>query len=264
MKTVFFSALLLVISVRAFSEENQGAANEVGLIFSSLNSFGLRYKCGNDNVMFRLTSVVLTGTASVNSYDNYSFNGVNDNSVSNSTSNSIGPGLNVGIEKRVWVGHGFCLYGGLDWINSFSRTASNTTTPGTSLNTYTQANGTFITQSAVINNASSSTAWTINSGLGVALGAFYKFKKSFSAGVELEPSITYKYTETTTSATTYGVHWAGNATTGYTPEVYVSSNTSQKTINRGFTGSVTNAAASIILSYDWRCPPNEKAGAWPR
>jgi hypothetical protein len=232
---------------------SRGRINEIGLIFSNLNSFGIRYKYGNDRTLFRLTSLVLNGTSTINSYSDYSADGISDNDISNSTSNSIGAGVNVGFEKRKWINDKFCFYGGIDWINSYTRTKSNTVTPSQSQFTYTDTKGNFDVLSSVFNNTSNSLAWTASTGLGIAFGASYNLNRSFSITTELEPSISYKYTKTTTSSETYTVHWAGTANTGYTPTAYLSSNISQTTINKGFTGSLTNAAASIEISYNLKC-----------
>jgi hypothetical protein len=232
---------------------SQGRANEIGLIFSNLNSFGIRYKYGNDRNLFRLTSLVLNGTSTINSYSNYSADGIDDGGISNSTSNSAGAGVNIGFERRKWINDKFCLYGGLDWINSYTRTKSNTITPSQSQFTYTDSKNNFDVLSSVFNNTSNSLAWTASTGLGIAFGASYNLNELFSITTELEPSISYKYTETTTSSETYTVHWAGTASSGYTPTAYLSSNISQTAINKGFTGSLTNAAASIEISYNLKC-----------
>jgi hypothetical protein len=258
MRKVFLSLMLLAVSMSAFPQEHPSIANEFGLIFSNLNSFGLRYKCGNDKTMFRLTSLVLNGTSTINSYDNYSVNGIDDSDISNSTANSIGYGLNLGIEKRKWITDNFCVYGGFDWINSYTRTRNNTITPSQSQFTYTEPDGAFVVLSSPFNNASNSVAWTISSGLGIALGTSYNVGDLFRIAAELEPTISYKYTKTTTSTSTYNVHWAGSANAGYTPSQYLSSSISQETVNKGFTGSFTNAAASIVISYVLQCPAHKK------
>lgn len=240
-------AVLLYIAMYAsvFSEENKSNVNEVGLVFSNLNSFGMRYKFGNDNAMLRVTSLVLNGTATSNGYSNYSSNGIGDTDIPVSTTNSIGAGLNLGLEKRKWIGNSFCFCYGVDWINSYTQSRSNTITPN---QTEMQlANGTFTVYTAVYNNTSNSVAWTASSGLGVFCGLSYKMNEVFSIATELEPSISYKYTKTTTSSTNKAIHWVDNAGV-YTPNEYISSNVSQTTINKGFTGSLTNAAASIIIT----------------
>ena len=63
MKKMALAASILAMSFTAFSQDNPADSHELGLVFNNLNSFGIRYKCGNGQTMFRLTSVVFTGSA---------------------------------------------------------------------------------------------------------------------------------------------------------------------------------------------------------
>jgi hypothetical protein len=247
MRQVVIAVMFLTINISAYSQEKLNRPNEIGFVFSNLNSFGLRYKCGNDTTMFRITSLVLTGTNTTNSY-NYSNNGVADGNIPASTSNTIAPGLNFGFEQRKWINNKLYFYYGLEWINSYSESKSNNVTPVTSTMIYTLNNVEYVS-TIVYNNTSYSKAWTINSGLGIVFGVTYKLNELFSISTEIEPSVPYKYTKTTTSSTGYNVYWTGSSTTGYTGHTCMNSNPIQTVINKGFTYSLSNATASVTIAY---------------
>jgi len=249
MKKNIIVCMLLGISIAALSQETQSNFHEIGLVFSNLNSFGLRYKYGNDNCMLRITSLVLNGTNTSTSYNDYSYNEINGANISASPTNTIGTGLNLGLEKRKWIGNKSCFFYGFDWINSYTNSYSKTITPNGTTYSYTDENNQYIFLTSLYNNTSRSNSWTLSSGLGLIFGFSYKISNLFSVQAEIEPSISYKYTETTTSNTNYGVHWIGNSTTGYTPNSYITSNISQTTINKGITYGLTNSAASITILY---------------
>ena len=249
MKKVMIALMFLIINISVYSQENQYRPNEIGFVFSNLNSFGLRYKCGNDTTMFRLTSLVLTGSNTSNSYNNYSNNGIVDNSIPASLTNTIAPGLNFGFEQRKWINDKLYFYYGLDWINSYSESKSNTVTPTTVVSPPVAGSVNLIS-TAVYNNSSSNKTWTISSGLGFVFGMTYKLSELFSISAELEPSIPYKYTKTIASSTTYNVYWSStSSTSGYTSHVYLYGNSSQTSINKGISYSLSNATASVTIAY---------------
>src|SRR5262249_3403932 len=113
-KTILLAAIALLF-ISAFAQESPLKVKEVGLVFSNLNSFGLRYKSGNENILFRITALSLTGSNTNNSYDNYSYNGISA-SVPSTSSNSFGGGLNIGFECRKPVNNKSYFYWGLEYI----------------------------------------------------------------------------------------------------------------------------------------------------
>jgi len=249
MKKFYVTFLFFAISIGLFSQENSHNTSEIGLVFNNLSSFGVRYKLGNDHIMFRITSLVLNGTNTSTNLSRYSYNGINQSNISSNPANTFGTGLNLGFEKRNWIGQKSYFSYGIDWINSYTKSTSNATTPNSSTFHYTDLNGNYLTMTQVYYNTSSSNIWTASSGLGIFVGFFFKINDLFSIGAELEPSISYKYTSTGSSSLGYGVHWTGNSTSGYTSDVYVNSATTQTTINKGLSYGLTNASASITIIY---------------
>lgn len=248
MRHVLIAVMFLTINISVYSQEKLNRPNEIGLVFSNLNSFGLRYKCGNDTTMFRMTALVLTGTNTSNNYSNCSNNGIVDENIPASKTNAIAPGLNFGFEQRKWINNKLYFYYGLDWINSYSRNKTITVTP-TSVVSPPATGSVNLISTAVYNNSTTNKTWTISSGLGFVFGMTYKLSELFSISTELEPSIPYKYTKTIATSTTYNVYWIGNTTTGYTSHVYMNGNGSQTSINKGITYSLSNASASITIAY---------------
>jgi hypothetical protein len=89
----------ILFSIVSFAQIDSLKRKEAGLVFSNLNSFGLCYKWGTGNTLFRITALSLTGGNSNGDYSNYTFDG-NNNTIPINTSNSFGAGLNIGFEKR--------------------------------------------------------------------------------------------------------------------------------------------------------------------
>jgi len=250
MRKSAITLLLLSISTSIFSEESLPNSNEIGLVFSNLNSFGIRYKYGNNNTVFRLTSLILNGTNTSSDYGNYSGNGIDVENIPNSITQSLGAGLNFGFEKRKRVSNKSFYYYGLDWVNSYSWSKNNVTTPGTFTqlknNSYGYATDTVL--SAFYNNSNNTTTWTVSSGLGIVLGLSFKVNEAFFVSAEIEPTISYKYSKTTATVKAYTAAYAENDSVF----AYLYNNTSQATINKGFTGSFSNSAASIGITYRFK------------
>ena len=249
MKRFLICLFLLGTGVSSFSQEKQPNFHEIGFVFSNLNSFGLRYKYGNDNTLFRITSLVINGTNSSNSFDNYSGHNTNDTSkIPSSISATLGLGVNLGIEKRIWINPKSFFLFGVESISTFSQNYTTTVTPGSTSFGYTDLSSQNITLVSFYNNSTKNDVKTVSTGLGFVFGYSYKFNDIFSIVAELEPSITYKYSKTNASSISNSVNWDGSSTVGYFP-AYTLNNTSQTTINKGITYGLTNTAVNITLVY---------------
>ena len=245
-KRIVLSITLILLSITAFAQIDTIKDREVGLVFSSLNSFGLCYKTGNENTLFRITALTSTGTNSGSNYSQFSEGG-NTDAVPSGSTNTVNAGLNFGVEKRKNLSEKFYFYCGLVLINSYTNSNSNTTTPATYTNGYFIHN-VYYGQSAIVNNTTQSNTWTFNSGLGIVAGVAYKISNSFSIGAELVPSATYSYTDAKTSANTYTVSWLLNVNAPSTLEEYDISGVNQK-ITKGISYSIVNTNAAITIAY---------------
>ena len=89
MKKALFLVMCVFMSYFTMAQENV-KQKEVGVVFSSLNQFGLTYKTGNDKSMWRFNTLFLSGSKMDYTGDNY------ENSQS-----TTGFGVKIGKEYRV-------------------------------------------------------------------------------------------------------------------------------------------------------------------
>ena len=95
MKKLFFAFLILFFSGMTLSfaqDQNPSRIREFGLTFSNLNSFGIRFKTGNQKTLLRFTALVLN----LQMDKEY---GRTQDSIDNKMT-SAGVGLQAGFEKR--------------------------------------------------------------------------------------------------------------------------------------------------------------------
>ena len=133
--------------------------HEIGINFSNLNSFGLRYKWGNDTTLFRITGLVLNGSYVKETP-----------SSSGSINSAAGFGFDIGFEKRKQIVNNLSFYDGLELQPSCNYAYTN--------------NG----------NRSKDKYFQVNGGLGFVLGLSYKVGSAIYLDAELVPDIMYTYT----------------------------------------------------------------------
>jgi hypothetical protein len=249
--TRIVSLLSLTVLTSACAQEVPQKVHEAGLVFSSLNNFGLRYKYGNDHIMLRITALALNGSNTSTDYSYYSSNTQNEIN-STGPSQYLGGGLNIGIEKRIPVHEKFYLYYGADLINAYSFSKSTKYTPVSEQYSYVNSNNVSITQTASTNNSSNSNSSALSTGIGFVFGGAYKMNENFSIGVEWIPSLLYRYNKISSEGIEYGFNWTGNNTSGYTATTYVTNDIRQTNISRGVAYSLNNSSASITLTYRFK------------
>ena len=91
----------------------------------------------------------------------------------------------------------------MDWVNSLSWNKINTVSPNAGTQIKYTSNFTDSILTAVYNNLNYSTIWTVSSGLGIVFGLSFKVSESFIVSAEIEPTISYRYSKTTTSSMNY-------------------------------------------------------------
>lgn len=161
-----FVILLVLIPLFSMAQDAKSKIHEVGINFSNLNSFGIRYKCGNDNTLLRLTLL------SVNAYKN---NSKPDSTAINAS--AIGIGFNIGFEKRKSITDKLDFYYGLDLLTSFLSSSRNN-----------------------IRYDDKTDNWTITAGPGFVLGLDFKINNAITLSAEVVPSLRYSYGETTNTS----------------------------------------------------------------
>ena len=133
---------------------------EFGINFSSLNSFGLNFKIGNQKTLYRLTLLALN----IN-------NSQTVLTVFDTTSSKVadyGAGIRIGFEKRIFLAKNFNLHLGSDAGFSY----------------YYHKTG---------DEDSRSTEWVINPALYLVVGLAYQAGEHFMITAELAPSLQYLY-----------------------------------------------------------------------
>jgi hypothetical protein len=158
MKKISFVIVVLVfMQYSSVAQEANSRIRELGINLSG-STFGIRYKAGNENTLFRVSLLSLGGSSS-----KYL-------SASNieSTDNSQGLGFNFGFEKRKLVSDNLNFYYGSDLLTSYQRHISKNGSP-------TQTNKGF----------------SFSPGLGLLLGFNFKISSKINISAEVMPSISY-------------------------------------------------------------------------
>jgi hypothetical protein len=247
MKKINLCILYVLIGVSCFAQSDSLKTKEVGLLFSNINNFGLCFKTGSANTLFRISALTSTGSDVTSNYNSYVNNGVTD-VVPAAPVSSYGVGINFGIERRKHINPRAYFYYGLLLISSYSTSSTNTITPTNNSVSYFNTNNEYVTQNTVVNNSTLTKTWSVNAGLGFLIGIAYKFGHSFSIGAELAPSVTYNDAETTIQATTYNVTWKANGGNPETLSTYAVNSNSDKVTN-GISYSILNTNAAITIAY---------------
>src|SRR5665648_1277434 len=102
MKKLTVLLVLIFILLNDLYSQEKTTSKEVGLYFSSLNSFGVRYKFGNEKRMFRLTALSLSAER-----------------ITSPDQNKAGAGLNFGVELPFRITDVFSFYYGPELRSSF-------------------------------------------------------------------------------------------------------------------------------------------------
>lgn len=176
--------LTCILSGSLYSQEKT-TSKEVGLYFSSLDAFGIRYRFGNEKHMFRLTALSLSASSRTNN---------NGSGITNEHSDA-GIGLNFGIELPVTITDKLNFYYGGELSGSYSHSTSNVTYGDETItNSY-------------------------NAGIGIVLGFAYSIKSNIILSAEIVPGLQYfnsKSNENTTSGIGFGLHTnSAGLTIGY-------------------------------------------------
>ena len=161
MKKLVFLFAVTAISFYSVAQES-GKIHEIGLTTSDMRNFGITYRMGNTQSVWRFNTVFLNGSHSKSNEDTI-----------NEVNGSFGLGLHAGKEYRKLIIEKFELRYGMDL--SF-RYGKNKTVREYSSN-----------QSQNINE------YTVNysPGVNLVLGLNYVFAKNFLAGIELLPYFNY-------------------------------------------------------------------------
>jgi hypothetical protein len=167
MKNFILGALCSVLFLPAFSQETTAPANkqrEVGLTFRNFDGFGLTYRFGKENKLWRLNAT--SGALSFSSSDLY----IERESVNVSFLASVGREIRKPLGEKIDFRYGLDLGIGFSYSES---ELSDTTRVSSSITENTQ----------------------LRPELGVLVGFNYKVSDKFLIGAELIPQLFYAYSE---------------------------------------------------------------------
>lgn len=162
MKKLLLIFITLTMSVMVISQENT-KQKEVGLVFYNLDSFGLTYKVGTENSLWRFNTLLISGNDTDESSDSL------DTKQSN-----IGFGIKIGKEYRKIIVQNLEFRYGADLAFTYSYYKFN------------------YDDKTVNNNDITSKRTTYRPGINLVLGLNYVLKDHFVIGAELLPHITYQ------------------------------------------------------------------------
>ncbi len=147
--------------------QNSTKQQEVGIVFSNVNNFGLTYRIGTDNALWRFNTVFISGGDSKTRADSLAIN-----------RSDLGFGISVGREYRKRIVENLELRYGVDL--SFRYSQDNYS--------YLNTNGTDRTYE--------SNTTTYQPGINLIFGLNYLFNSKLVVGAELLPGFSYKTGET--------------------------------------------------------------------
>ena len=168
MKKTCLATLLVVLIVADLSyaqDQKPLIVRELGLTFANLNNFGIRYKCGNQKTLLRLTALSVDLSAN-NTW------GRSQDSIENK-STGFGFGFNIGFEKRIPVVPKFNLILGSDFGIRYN------------YNKYKNDD--------IYSSYRFQKQWSVTPGIYFIFGAGYQIGTNFILSIEVSPSLTYTF-----------------------------------------------------------------------
>ena len=161
-KTVLTILLLFFFGVNLSFAQDQTSSkiHELGLTFSNLDNFGIRYKCGNQKILLRFSAL------SMNLSSNNDWGRTQDSIDRKST--GYGAGFRIGFEKRIVVVPDFCLLLGSDLGFAYNYSKTD------------YGNG-------VLKD------WRITPEIFFVFGAAYQIGKNVVISAEVAPSLNYTH-----------------------------------------------------------------------
>jgi len=166
MKKIQSLLVAVFISTLAISAQESGSIiRELGIYTGGFNAFGISYKSGTENSLFRLSVTPFSSNITQNKTGSEAVDHHNYNEC----------GFNLGFEKRKPISPALSFYIGSDLLNSFSSSNSK----GGS-NDYKSNN------------------WGFSTGLGLVVGFNYKINEIIGLSAEAVPSVLYSYSHSKT------------------------------------------------------------------
>ena len=169
MKRLLILLILTFLFAGNIFSQDSSKSNEIGIYFTSTSRFGLRFKLGSENIMFRITALALYLTDEETETEEYT-----------REYNRTGFGLNFGLETPISITKDFNFFYGGEFMLEYSYRATHT-------DTYHDKDKNY------------------EAGLGIILGFAYKINQDFIVSAEIVPKYYYSYDESSNqNSKTYG------------------------------------------------------------
>ncbi len=229
MKKALIALMFLTINISVYSQDTIHKVNEIGIGFTTLTSFSLRYQWGKDNFVYRITAVSLGGTNSTanTNYTSTSTTLITTSSVSPSIVNTpinLSGGLNFSVANIKTVSKKFGFMFGAEIGVNLSYVKSNTDNVFAYKPMGNPPLSPYSTEAITASYAPF---------IGIVIGARYKLSPSFYLYAEITPNINYTYAK---------------ASVNNTPGVGTPVNTNKTTNTYGLSG-LSNSGAMITIVY---------------
>ena len=157
------ASILFILSITLSSQAQElTKQKEVGLIFSNLNSFGLSYKFGSSKSLWRINTLLLSGSSNNEVFENQDIK-----------QSSAGVNLTFGKELRKHVTDNFELRYGGDLSFSYNKSKFD------------------FDDKTVSNQDRTNNKTTYNSGINIVIGFNYLINERILLGAEILPGIGY-------------------------------------------------------------------------
>ncbi|KXX67174.1 hypothetical protein [Flammeovirga sp. SJP92] len=180
MKNLVIIILVVMSSTTLFAQEKQ---KEVGAVFNDFNSFGITYRTGNSNGMWRFTSLAAFGSSNDMKADSVSRDG-----------SSLSVSLAIGREFRKSIGNQLEFRYGLDVRYAYN---SNEFKSQGYYYDWNYDNNGQLTSPTIIESRSENIEVTNSVGIQLVLGVNYVVKEKLVFGLEINPAFMFTSGEKT-------------------------------------------------------------------
>lgn len=179
MKKLVILTLISLFSITTFAQEKQ---KEVGTVFNSLNQFGLTYRVGNTNSMWRITTI-----AALNNSNNSKSDSSNRDSSGLTISLKLGKEFRKSVTNQLEFRYGFDV----DYSYYSFKNESHSY-----YYDWEYENGNIVS-STIVERSEKYTATIHSVGIQLVLGVNYVVKEKLIFGIEINPAFMYKFGENT-------------------------------------------------------------------
>ena len=169
---IFSITLVLTFLLGGLKSQEVKKYRELGVSTSTFNNFGITYRTGNENSIWRFNALVASSSRINESSDDYEFE-----------SNSFRSFLSVGKEKRKNISDKLALRYGVDARMSIENRATKE-----------------VDNTSIEERINENKLTKYSPGINLVLGFNYEIAKNVLLGMEVHPAFTYSFGERNTTS----------------------------------------------------------------